>query len=444
MAAPLETVRLTAFVITFSLLVLPSMPWVVPQPRKNVWRTLADALGQDSLCLTTASAADPLSTCLVGIPSPPDELPPSIRDSLEPFFENKINRPSDPNPNVVWRRFANRLNQSKTEPLELKLLGSSAFHFCIQFFPYSDLDTSLQIANITANVSLCPSLSQITTSITQDFKPRSLPNGYFFICGDRAWQGIPSRLLGGPCTIGRLSLFTPSTSQIVNWQKIEVAPNSNRTRRDLTNLDSLCDEEIFHWSKPEEVAWITFLPWVAVAQSLGELGHLECWVAKQANLTSAALSDLLQDEEITRQATLQNRAAIDFLLLLHDHRCQDFEGLCCLNLTSKAEDVRLAIDQMREMISKIKEDSADWLGNLFSGWGLSGWLGSVLKTIILVVFVVLLVLIVISILWTILKRLMIKLTAPAVVNHVMELQPSEGEEDLRYEDFGYDCWEEDV
>lgn len=64
-----------------------------------------------------------------------------------------------------------------------------------------------------------------------------------------------------------------------------------------------------------------FLPWVAAAKALGELGTLECWVAKQANLTSTAVSDLLEDEKITRKAALQNRAAIDYLLLLHNRDC---------------------------------------------------------------------------------------------------------------------------
>ncbi|XP_064289396.1 uncharacterized protein LOC135308416 [Passer domesticus] len=422
-------------IIAFWCATLPtSQPWVVPQPKRNVWKTLASALGQDSICLTTASATDPLSTCLVGIPISPDELPDTLYPSLEPLFNNKINCPSNLYPNVAWRKFSNRLNQSKSEPTEFTLLGSSTAHFCFQFFPFPGQDEKSYTPIISSNHTAgnwCSSLSQITIPITLNDKPKSLPNGLFLICGNRAWQGIPSRLLGGPCTIGRLTLFTPSKDQIVNWPKIKVTPNSNRTKRDLKNLDNTCDEEIVHWGKPEEVAWITFLPWVAVAQALGELGHLECWVAKQANLTSTVLSDLLEDEEITRQATLQNRAAIDFLLLLHDHKCDEFEGLCCLNLSSKAEDVRISISKMKDMINQIKEESADWLGNLFTGWGLSGWVSSVLKTVVLILFILLLISVTVCIVWNVLKGLLLKLTSPVEINRVVARE----EDELYEEDF---------
>lgn len=108
-------------------------------------------------------------------------------------------------------------------------------------------------------------------------------------------------------------------------------------------MDPNYDSEIFHWTKSKRVAVSLFLPWVAAAKALGEVGHLECWAVKQANLISTAISSLLEDKEISRQATLQNHADIDFLLLLHGHECQECEGLCCMNLTSKAPNIHAAL-----------------------------------------------------------------------------------------------------
>lgn len=52
--------------------------WIIPQYHKNVWVTLAHALQQDHLCLSTDKAEDPQSTCLVGIPFKPNEFPKSL------------------------------------------------------------------------------------------------------------------------------------------------------------------------------------------------------------------------------------------------------------------------------------------------------------------------------------------------------------------------------
>lgn len=44
------------------------------------------------------------------------------------------------------------------------------------------------------------------------------------------------------------------------------------------------------------------------------------------------LHELLAEVNALCHATLQNRAAIDFLLLAHGHGCGDSEGLCRVNL----------------------------------------------------------------------------------------------------------------
>lgn len=49
--------------------------WIVPQPRQNVWVTLAQTLQQENICLSTAATKNPMSTCLVGIPLQAGEFP---------------------------------------------------------------------------------------------------------------------------------------------------------------------------------------------------------------------------------------------------------------------------------------------------------------------------------------------------------------------------------
>ncbi|RMC14823.1 hypothetical protein DUI87_06999 [Hirundo rustica rustica] len=280
----------------------------------------------------------------------------------------------------------------------------------------------------------CENTVEVTRPTSFGSKFFALPKGTFFICGDRAWAGIPPLHVGGPCTLGRLSLFSPNKTTLANWQR-KIASDSAVQKRDLKALEPDCDSEIIHWTKSKGVAVTIFLPWVAIAKSLGELAHLECWVAKQANLTSEALSNLLNEEEITRQATLQNRAAIDYLLLLHGHRCEEFEGLCCFNLTSRAEDVHAAIQKMKEMVGSLKRETEDWLGGLFANWGISGWVSSIIKTVLLCLFVLLLIVLAFGVLKKMLYNLVSATSHSPTVNHVtMPSEEDHEEEGLELEE----------
>ncbi|KFU83434.1 hypothetical protein M959_00050, partial [Chaetura pelagica] len=41
-------------------------------------------------------------------------------------------------------------------------------------------------------------------------------------------------------------------------------------------------------------------------------------------------------------------AAIDFLFLAQGHRCEDFEGMCCMNLSDHSESVHASISKLKE------------------------------------------------------------------------------------------------
>ncbi|KFO60398.1 hypothetical protein N302_03554, partial [Corvus brachyrhynchos] len=58
-------------------------------------------------------------------------------------------------------------------------------------------------------------------------------------------------------------------------------------------------------------------------------------------------------------------AAIDFLLLAHSHGCQDFEGICCMNLSDHSQSILANIQKSEENVKKLQwSDEADWLGQL--------------------------------------------------------------------------------
>ncbi|TRZ10220.1 hypothetical protein HGM15179_016888 [Zosterops borbonicus] len=61
-----------------------------------------------------------------------------------------------------------------------------------------------------------------------------------------------------------------------------------------------------------------------------------------------------KDVDSVRHMTLQNRAAIDVLLLAHGHGCEDFEGLCCMNLFDNSLSIHANIQALRDSVAKLK------------------------------------------------------------------------------------------
>lgn len=101
--------------------------WVVPQPKENVWVTLAKSLQQDNLCLAMGNVDNLLSTCLVGVPLVADDWPVSNSDLLRTTGRR-------PNPVDTWDEWTKILPYSKEELQELDLLGSSTATYCVRFY----------------------------------------------------------------------------------------------------------------------------------------------------------------------------------------------------------------------------------------------------------------------------------------------------------------------
>ncbi|XP_074389739.1 uncharacterized protein LOC141727276 [Zonotrichia albicollis] len=429
---------LLTVLMTCGFLLPPAEPWVIPQPKINVWRALAQSLGQDSICLDTGAAEDPMSSCLVGIPFSPGEFPPAFQSAFSPVLAQSLTFLPGFEPSNAWRSGVARLSPAPSEPTELHLLGSANSSICFQFeYSYAPIYEGSEVVRQTKKQyqasQWCRAVLKIMGPTSTKRTPYALPRGVFLICGDRAWAGIPSGLIGGPCTFGRLTLFTPNITQIINWKRNNITSELARSKRDLKDLTEDCDGKVTHWSHSKSVAFTILLPWLSVAKSLGELGRLECWVVKQANYTSAALYDLLKDEEITRKATLQNRAAIDFLLLLHHHHCEEFEGLYCLNLSSRAEDARHSIKKLQDLVHQVRQETSDWLGDIFKGWGLSGWASSVLKSVCKVVLSLIVFCILIVLIRSLIKGLIAKATSTTVNHAALPLEEHFELEDLSSE-----------
>lgn len=122
-----QLIRLLVFVSC--ILVMSS--WLVPQPKENVWITLAKSLEQESFCLNTGAVGDPMLLCLVGIPWDIHEFLGVRRKGPYP---SRHLTPWDLSHG--WEGWMQSLPHAPTEPQELDLLGSAKPSLCVEFNPF--------------------------------------------------------------------------------------------------------------------------------------------------------------------------------------------------------------------------------------------------------------------------------------------------------------------
>ena len=156
--------------------------------------------------------------------------------------------------------------------------------------------------------------------------------------------------------------------------------NHWRSKRSTHALKAECRDNVEFWNSEKIIMASIAAPGVAASQALATLNKLGYWLAKQTNATSQALSSLLLDVDSVRHATLQNRAAIDFLLLAQGHRCEELDGMCCMNLSDHSESIHRSIQQLKEGVKKLQvDDGWGWIENLFSNWEINDWLKDLIK-----------------------------------------------------------------
>ena len=86
-----------------------------------------------------------------------------------------------------------------------------------------------------------------------------------------------------------------------------------------------------------------------------EISRLSCTLAKVLNDTFEAIRAISQELGQAGEAVLENRAALDYLLLRHNHGCEGFKGLCCFNLTDDSQLTEHKVKQVNDVVYNIRQ-----------------------------------------------------------------------------------------
>lgn len=344
--------------------------------KDNIWAFIAaNILNSSDFCISDHyNSYDLFSTCLLAVPTPVKVL--RVYYSAAWSDTNMEDTDVYAHPNL-YMYCNNRSSYSLTEQMvEIDTGYITSAEVCYNMTcsrSYIPLCTqpSRQPTYTTEYNATCLGFRQckpVTNNMTCNHtilqpsyvKNVQLPKGWLLTCGTHSWTYVPGNITGGPCTLSRLSVVLPPKS----------VAHSRSSRSLGYTLPSDCDSEVHLLSKAEYVSLsisLVGVPGLAAANHR-QLSKVACALAKGLNHTSSALSELLIDLQGTRQAILQNRLTIDYLLLKHNMGCDSFEGMCCFNLSDHSKSIQGHIKTLSELAKDIKKDISQNWWDWFFGW----------------------------------------------------------------------------
>ncbi|KAG8147162.1 hypothetical protein E2320_022873, partial [Naja naja] len=177
-------------------------------------------------------------------------------------------------------------------------------------------------------------------------------------CGAYAYAFIPANAIGGPCMIGCLTtvIATAHAKNINKETKLYYEVMNSSLYHDAqffreTVSDDTVERDASKHKEPHiiiytyptvvvlskvEAGFLGIFAWGATYYNNLQLGHLVSALAKSINVTLSAIAALADKMGEIRKSVLQNRVAIDYILLIMGHGCEEFNGMCCFDISDKA------------------------------------------------------------------------------------------------------------
>ncbi|XP_069465747.1 syncytin-A-like [Ambystoma mexicanum] len=348
---------------------------------ENMWTYLAQqVLNIMHFCLTDVPNAEALlTTCLVAVPTPVPVLKhifgvthndslvqdSDIRQSFSVYEYCRFCKETD----RKWRNLTRIItyNITQGDVCYFMTCNTKEIGKCQQLNLTKQKNQTVFEKRLCSRVpSTCTSVNNTmscnhTVIAASHLNHVKLPTGWLFSCGNITFTYIPANISGGLCALTRLGLMMFPLHPAISRNK--------RSTFESVGLSPDCDSHVHLLSEAEVLALTLSLVgvWGLSAGGYTSLIKLACLVVKGLNHTSQALEELLLDSKVIRKATLQNRAAIDYLLLKHNLGCNAVEGMCCFNLSDHSRSIESHIRGLRDLISQVsQEQTGNWWDWLFS------------------------------------------------------------------------------
>lgn len=207
----------------------------------------------------------------------------------------------------------------------------------------------------------------------------------------------------------QITLGVPTLCPFWKPTKLTATEIQKRGKRDISQeIRDIGLEEGEDWHEPSsgvKFGWVLeslFAP-ISSYRNREMLYKLLGQTERLAAVTTKGFRDLNLQLQTTSRMTIQNRMALDMILLKEHGVCGYLHGRdkhCCIHIPNVTQEVEQDISQLEQIEGKIhdtqKEAEHNWIGELFSSLGIqmSGWISSIVQYGIMIVIIILVALIV--------------------------------------------------
>ncbi|KAJ7415098.1 hypothetical protein WISP_79793 [Willisornis vidua] len=229
------------------------------------------------------------------------------------------------------------------------------------------------------------------------------PGNLVWVLGHGQWTTHLS--LDGPVT--QITLGIPTLCPFWKPSKLTATEIQPRQRRDIDrDIDDIgLDKD--DWQEPSggvKFGWAleSLFAQVASYRNREMLYKLMGQTERLAAVTKKGFKDLNIQLQATSRMTLQNRMALDMILLKEHGVCGYLHGRdehCCVHIPNVTQEVENDISQLEQIEKKVdetrKEAEHNWVGEIFSSLGIqvSGWLSSIVQYGIMIIIIIIVALV---------------------------------------------------
>ncbi|XP_032940456.1 uncharacterized protein LOC117010272 [Catharus ustulatus] len=225
------------------------------------------------------------------------------------------------------------------------------------------------------------------------------PGHSVWVMGHRQWTAhMP---INGPVT--QITLGVPTLCPLWKQSKLTQREIQSRTKRETNEVAEelgLGDED--EWHEPSsgvKFGWVleSLFAQISTYRNREMLYKLLGQTERLAAVTKKGFRDLNLQLQATTRMTVQNRMALDLLLLKEHGVCGYLQGKvdhCCVHIPNVTEEVEKDISQLKQIETKVhevqEEAEHNWVGALFSSLGIqvSGWISSIVQYVIMIVLII--------------------------------------------------------